>query len=382
MSDARRGGSRSAGSADRALRRGVGGRWLRAGLGASISILLTFLVFTGTDLEEVWGQLRRFSSASLIAALAFSLIAIPPRAVQWQWLLGSPRAVTFAESLRCLSLGYLGNCLLPMRGGELVRSYLLARAASLPISRVLVSVVLSRVQDFLPVLLVLLAAFAVIDLGESVTIGGRGFLEEPVEVPAAQLTGALKLFAVALGFGAVCMVVGYQWLGTVEQILLRLSSRLPRRLGRLLEQQGVQAVEALRVVVRSGSFGAAQLLAIGCWVIFALVAVPLVMTWGIGLAEAFKISIAVLGMSSIAQMLPSLPGAIGTSHAASVVTLRLMRPDLEPGATVAFALVFHFISTIIPGVVGLLYLPGTWNRFVDALANRGSLLSAPPAELG
>jgi len=373
-------GSRPNGTAGLASHRRA--RWLRGVLGAAISVLLGVLVFAGTDLEEVWGQMRRFSAASLLGALAFSLLAIPPRAVQWQWLLGSPRAATFPETLRCLCLGYLGNCLLPMRGGELVRTYLLARAASLPISRVLVSVVLSRLQDFLPVLLVLVAAFAVIDFGDSVTIGGRGFLASPVEVPTGQLRGALKLFAAAVGIGAVCMGVGFVWLGTVERLLLRLCERLPRRAGRLLEQQVAEAADALRVIGRANSFGAAQLLAIGCWGIFALVAVPLVMSWGIGVGHAFEISIAVLGMSSVAQMLPSLPGAIGTSHAASVVTLRLMRPDLEPGAAVAFALVFHFISTIVPGLVGVLYLPATWNRFVDALVHRGSVLAARAASRG
>lgn len=106
------------------------------------------------------------------------------------------------------------------------------------------------------------------------------------------------------------------------------------------------------------------------WILFAATPVPLLLALGMDLAQALEVAVAVLGLTVIAQMLPSLPGAVGTFHAACVVALRLMRPDIDLSSAIALALVFHFVSTIVPGLAGLLYLPGSWDHFQGALASR------------
>jgi hypothetical protein len=101
-----------------------------------------------------------------------------------------------------------------------------------------------------------------------------------------------------------------------------------------------------------------------------LIPVPLVLALGIGLDDAFRVALVVLGMTVVAQMLPALPGAVGTFHAACVLALHLTRPDIAISSAIAFALVFHFVSTLVPGIVGLLYLPSSWAQFTGALSRR------------
>ena len=203
-----------------------------------------------------------------------------------------------------------------------------------------------------------------------VILGGAGFLDSGIEIDARQLTEALNVFAAAVGLAALLMIAGFFWLERIEQLLLRMNAWLPRAIGGRLEGQIAQGVEAIRIVGRPRYFWGAQLLSLLAWLLFASIGVPLVMALGIESGEAFKVSVVVLGMTVVAQMLPSLPGAVGTFHAACVLGLRVMRPDIELNSAIAFALIFHFICMIVPGIIGLLYLPSSWSQFLGALARR------------
>ncbi|NIM62906.1 MAG: hypothetical protein GTN89_03270 [Acidobacteria bacterium] len=345
-------------------------RLFRSALGATVSVALLLLLFRVADVREVASRITLFSAPGLALAVGITLICIPLRALQWQWLLGKPKSASFGEILRSLSLGYLGNCLLPMRGGELLRTYLLARAASLRIGRVFVSVVLNRVQDLPPILLLLMLTLGLLEFDRPLVFDGAGLLQDPVEIPPAQLTGALHGFAWAIGIVAVAMLASFLFLEPIERLLLRLNSRLPRTWSARLELHILQGVEAFRIVGRPSFFWGAQLLSAIGWMLFVAMGVPLLGDLGLGTAEAFRVSIAVLGLSVVAQMLPALPGAVGTFHVAAVLALLLMKPETEPSTAIAFSLVFHFVSNIVPGIVGLAYLPTSWSRFLGALAQR------------
>lgn len=96
------------------------------------------------DLDQFLEALTSVSAWAVISTLAVVYLSLPIRAVQWQWLLGHTSAGEFWTALKAICVGHLGNFLLPARGGELVRAYHLAQLSNRAISRILPSVVLSR----------------------------------------------------------------------------------------------------------------------------------------------------------------------------------------------------------------------------------------------
>lgn len=55
-------------------------------------------------------------------------------------------------------------------------------------------------------------------------------------------------------------------------------------------------------------------------------------------------------------MLPAAPGGIGTVHAASIVALQSIRPDIAHEKALAVAVVLHAVGTIGPALPGLLVI--------------------------
>ena len=92
----------------------------------------------------------------LIPAVAVYFVGVWFRALRWQFLLNPLRYFPVKRLYPVVVIGYAANNLLPMRLGELVRSYYLARQENFSASSALGSVAVERVFDGLT-LIVLVA---------------------------------------------------------------------------------------------------------------------------------------------------------------------------------------------------------------------------------
>ena len=334
-------------------------RWLRTILGVAVSLGLLALVFRGADAREIVDALRRVSPVYVLAALLIDYASIPLRAVQWRWLLGNPHDVPLRESLRGICLGYLGNCLFPMRGGELLKAFVLSRSTPLAFGRILMSVVLTRLQDFLPVLAILFLTFTMVNLDEGIAIGGEGSGEAWV-VSGDQLNRASHVFAAGVAAGAVALLAFYLWRGLIQRTITRVLPWAPERIRAKLGRQLTQALQAIEVVGAPRLFWGAQAVSAICWGLFVCTQIPLLLAFGIEPRAAVFTAIVTMGLTTIAQMLPSLPGAVGTYHATCVVALLLCNPAMDRNAALAYAVLSHLIGSFGPALTGFVFLPGSW----------------------
>ena len=97
------------------------------------------------------GQLRddlltldwSWMTAACVSAVAVFLW----QAMRWRMILRPVAALGFWETARALYVGMFANEVLPLRTGEVIRCYLLARPPALPMSVVLASLLIERVFD-------------------------------------------------------------------------------------------------------------------------------------------------------------------------------------------------------------------------------------------
>jgi uncharacterized protein (TIRG00374 family) len=135
-------------------------QWL---IGLSISVVALTLAFWGTNLAEVAAGLQQANYLYIVPALCMTLIAPMARALSWQAVLG--RSVSFKQVFPVINEGYLLNNILPLRLGELARTYLISRRhPSLSVTQALSSILVERMVDLL-VVVSLLAAFLPMVMG-------------------------------------------------------------------------------------------------------------------------------------------------------------------------------------------------------------------------
>jgi glycosyltransferase 2 family protein len=340
-------------------------RWPRRALGILVSAALLWWMVRIVDGREVMSHLADVSPAALVVSVFIGYLAIPLRVVQWQLLLGKPAGLTFRDTLRVTCLGHVGNFVLPMRGGELVRSFLLSRSSRLPFPRVLASVALARLQDLPPVLAIVGVVMLLLPVDASVLAQATEVLGVPVQLSRAHLVIATRTLALTAACGAVGLFVCYRWwqriFGAITGVAAKVWPALATRLESVLASVG----QGLAVVAQRRAFWGAQALAFICWGLFCIAPIPLLMAFSLGFGQACVTAVAKTGISTIAHMLPSAPGAVGTYHAFCFVAVVLCNPGMDPNAVVAYTVVAHLVGTLSPAVPGLLFLPGAWYHMTD-----------------
>jgi len=121
----------------------------------------------------------------------------------------------------------------------------------------------------------------------------------------------------------------------------------------------------MRIVGNAKLFWGAQLLSFQCWIVFALSPIPLLMAFSMDLKHAILNALSKTAITTIAQLLPSAPGTIGTFHAFCLLSVLAVNPNMDKDAALAYVLLAHIISTLSPALPGLLFVPSAWKEMLD-----------------
>jgi uncharacterized membrane protein YbhN (UPF0104 family) len=283
-------------------------RWVRWGSGALVLGLAAGYLAQVVDVAAVAELLRlvRDNAAGLAAALTCYAAAFGLRAWAWQATLPGLSA---GQSWAALHVSLLGNHLLPLRLGEVLRVTSVLRRTSLPARPVLASAATLRAADLLAVLALALLATPALGSG---------------------LAGAW-LWPAATGVGLI-VVAGLAWM---------------RRLG------------------RSGT--GPELPTAAVWAsVLAAWALESVVVWEIAAAAGAGISpteaVAVTAVTIAVQAVAVTPGGFGSYEAAA--TVALVAFGIPAGTAFAIALSTHLVKTAYALAIGLVALllpaPSYW----------------------
>lgn len=293
---------------------------LRAVSGVVISVVaLAAVVWWASRQDAPSFPSKPGDIALVVAAIGLYGVATLVRGWRWHVILrldGIDHRARDALGIVCV--GYMGNTVLPARGGEVLRVVLLKqRSPGARKREILGSIIAERALDAV----VLIALFAMLTF-----VGVAG---SPTGiVPAIVGTAALVLLGVGL----------YTYLRM-------------RRAGRL---EGFAAkvrplVKASRPLL--GPVGATLALATaGVWCLEAAIFVLVADSLNIGLSLIEGLSVNVL--ASFFSLVPAAPGYVGTLDAAILFGLKAL--DITGGAAVSFALLVRFVLFVPITVAGLL----------------------------
>lgn len=229
-------------------------------------------------------------------------------------------------------IGFMANNVLPLRAGEFVRVYVVARRWGKGVWTILATVVVERVLDSLAIVLVL---------------AGLVLL---VPVPRVfQWTAAVLL---ALDAASIAALVA---LARAPAACLRLLERLVRRWPRL-KRRAAHGVETF-VQGLDGVRTRSHVLPLAAWTVLVWV-VPAVAGWA--MLRAVHLNLpwiagwTVLAFVGLGITVPSAPGYIGVFHYAAVLAVGIF--GVPRSAGLGYALLFHASQVVPVTLVGWLFL--------------------------
>lgn len=121
--------------------------WVIPAVGYAISIASLVWVLKGVDLAGVARDVRSLRWGWVALAVVSDIAVYVFQGWRWNLLLASVTRPPLLRSVQAIYVGLFANEVLPLRPGEVIRSYLQARWSKIPLSVSLSSVVIERIFD-------------------------------------------------------------------------------------------------------------------------------------------------------------------------------------------------------------------------------------------
>ena len=261
------------------------------------------------------------------------------RGTRWAKLLMPLHKVSPSQSFRIYSIGNLANLLIPLRGGDVLRAWMMARQTSQRKSAILATVVTERLLD--------LMVFGLL-MGISVSV---------YPLPFWVMVTGLFVFLFSLGL-------------SLSLILLKMGSLSFKGLKKILAVFLPESwVTKLDTLLQGFLHGIAPLHSARD---YGLILIETLCMWGFQLAFIYALfqafgfieqyqlgvmtGVLMLALTTLAVTVPSSPSYAGTLHFMSVMALEIS--GVPSSEAFSYAVIFHFFQTGMGFVLGVYSLSG------------------------
>ncbi len=323
------------------------GRLVKILLGIAVSAVLLVWLFWNVDLRAVAARLADTRWGWLAVSVALNLASLWARAVRWRHLF--PQRARPTHLFNAVMIGYMGNNLLPLRAGEVLRVYVVTRRGQRFWATV-TTLVVERALDGLAVGIVLAFVFFQIPTPREVAWA----LEVFVGLVLAMIVVLVAIAAAPLPCRILIRSLTYRWPG-IERRLLTVFDTM---------SDGLQGMRRPR-----------QLLPTALWSVAIWVAIVLSVWTGFRAASLelpMTAALCVIAFIGLGVSLPSSPGFIGVIQAATVLALSFF--GVGKADALGYSLLLHASQFVPVTLWGLLLL--VVEHMSLAEAGRGAGLSA------
>lgn len=315
----------------------------KALIGIGISVVLLYYVFRDQDFGLIAAEMRRADPLLLLVATALATFVFWIRAWRWRSIIEPAcRDTAFRSRFAGVTIGAMGNNLLPARIGEFARAYAFSRMEPVSVVASFSSILIERLFD---------GVFLVAFLFLAMTLPGFPQVELSSDVAYVKVARAL-VFLIALAFALLTLLVLWP-----DRIVARIEAVVVHVLPVKVRRPIVDSLEAflagvsiLRnpVLVMRAMFWSAALWGVNAaafWVAFRAFGMDLAPPAGLFFGSCIALAVSV----------PSAPAFVGVYQgAASFVLVNLW--GQESAKALAFAVGFHIAGFIPVTLIGLVYV--------------------------
>ena len=350
------------------------GFWIGS-LGSAAFLAVFVVLFV--DFDTIGDVMRRANYAYVAPSLVMYFLAVQARTMRWHFLLkplmGKPARALYPVVV----VGYMANNLVPVRIGELLRSYYLSLRENVSAAGAFGTVAVERASDVLALLLFFAAAWAFIPVS-----GAFGdFVDQAPGGTAALAVVALLPF---LGVLSIVAVIAFSSPETVLRVIERLGSPLPERVLQRGLALAASLLKGLTVVSSPKALLIVFLYSVPVWALEA--AMYYLIAQGFDVRSHFGSEIefiaAILVFTSAANLAGVFPSSAGSwgpfdfFGAAALVAL-----GVPNGVASGYALTVHvalWVPVTLAGAVVLLMDGSSLRKLMSGLRrDRGPAPAAP-----
>jgi len=313
----------------------------KAIIGIIISLAGVYWAFRDFNYIDFKRSIQQIDLVYLILATIFLWGSVWLRGLRWKWLFKESSSPSVSSLYRAELIGYFGNNVLPLRLGEILRTYIIGKENNLSKSFVFGTVVLERLMDMLALIFFAIILFFLYPFEE-------GWISDYLVKGGVAILIIILLLAILSRFKFNS--TNNKFLSILNQILNGLLS--------------IRKQKVIPVVISS----------LLIWSIYLLDVYFIQRAFQFNLSWAQ--SLTVLVISSLVLSIPSAPGMIGTFHAAVKYTM----VDLfafTPNEGNSFAILLHAYGYILLTLLGAYYF--LKSQFHEYAIN--SVLNTDPNEL-
>lgn len=322
------------------------------GIGLSIALIALFLLTV--DVRHMLTALAQANYVYVIPAIALYLIAVVFRTMRWQTMLAHMKPVGVRRLFPVVVVGYMANNILPMRLGELVRSYYLGEREGISKTASLTTIFVERMLDALTLLFFIAAIALFVPLyGLAEGLGEWSGVAWPLlaaafSVPFVAAFGAMVAFAI--------------FPDRARAIALTLIRPLPQRFESIARHLIDYFLHGLTSLRSPKTLAVLFALSIPVWLFEAGLFYMIGLSFDLDsvYGSPMQMAIAMILVSAVANLgaaVPGSPGGIGLFELIARETLLLLPlAVVDRSAAAGFATVTHALLLLVMIIPGLAYL--------------------------
>ncbi|MFZ1982874.1 MAG: lysylphosphatidylglycerol synthase transmembrane domain-containing protein, partial [Desulfatitalea sp.] len=191
-------------------------------VGGLTSLATLYLAFRNVPLSDLVTYMGTIAYVWLIPAVVLVVLAFVLRVYRWRLILKSTLIIGFWQAFHPLMIGFMINCVLPGRVGEIARPAIVKKERGLAFSTGIATVAAERIFDMIVLIALLASVFSSVtrrpDL--DVAFGGWHLNSQTLQSAAwAMLRIAVVLL---IGLGAMAFSVTRRWIVRAIEVFIGL----------------------------------------------------------------------------------------------------------------------------------------------------------------
>ena len=312
------------------------GKLGQLGIGIFISVLCIYLAFRKVEFEQMRKAFNTVNYWLFLPAIASVFFGVFFRAYRWRFFLDPIKRLNTGSLFSSLMIGYSANMIMPAHLGEILRAYILSKKHRISMSSTLATIVIERIVDVFSLLILVLLAVYIYPFPDWV------------------IQSSYIIFFCALGLFIFLIL-----LKKVPSFVIRMvgfvKKLLPEVFGRKIQTFIEKFMSGIFPLERWQDYMIVNILSLMIWICYGLVfyftlqAFNFVETFNLG----WSASLILLVITSIALIVPSSPGYIGTYHYLCQISLVML--GVSSSQALSFAVVVHAIDFFPVFIIGLFF---------------------------